>query len=40
MLLILAYARANASILAPLSYIQLIWSTVIGLVLFGNFPDA
>jgi drug/metabolite transporter (DMT)-like permease len=40
MLLILAYARANASILAPLSYIQLIWSTVMGLVLFGNFPDA
>jgi len=40
MLMILAYARAPASILAPLSYLQLIWSTVIGLVLFGNFPDA
>ena len=40
LLLILAYARAPASTLAPLSYVQLIWSTVIGLVWFGNFPDA
>jgi drug/metabolite transporter (DMT)-like permease len=39
LLLILAYARAPASTLAPLSYIQLIWSTGIGLVWFGNFPD-
>jgi drug/metabolite transporter (DMT)-like permease len=39
LLLILAYARAPASTLAPFSYIQLIWSTVIGLVWFGNFPD-
>ncbi len=40
LLMILAYARAPASTLAPLSYLQLIWSTVVGLVLFGNFPDA
>jgi drug/metabolite transporter (DMT)-like permease len=40
LLLILAYARAPASTLAPLSYLQLIWSTVLGLALFGNFPDA
>jgi drug/metabolite transporter (DMT)-like permease len=40
LLLILAYARAPASTLAPLSYVQLIWSTGIGLVWFGNFPDA
>jgi drug/metabolite transporter (DMT)-like permease len=39
LLMILAYARAPASTLAPLSYLQLIWSTVLGLVLFGNFPD-
>jgi drug/metabolite transporter (DMT)-like permease len=39
LLLILAYARAPASTLAPLSYIQLIWSTAIGFVWFGNFPD-
>ena len=29
-----------ASTLAPLSYIQLLWSTGLGLVLFANFPDA
>ena len=39
LLLILAYARAPASTLAPLSYLQLIWSTTLGLILFGNFPD-
>jgi drug/metabolite transporter (DMT)-like permease len=39
LLLILAYARAPASSLAPLSYLQLIWSTILGLLLFGNFPD-
>ena len=39
LLLILAYARAPASTLAPFSYVQLIWSTAIGLVWFGNFPD-
>jgi drug/metabolite transporter (DMT)-like permease len=39
LLMILAYARAPASTLAPLSYLALIWSTVLGLVLFGNFPD-
>ena len=40
LLLILAYARAPASTLAPLSYLQLIWSTVLGWLLFRNFPDA
>ncbi len=39
LLLILAYARAPASTLAPLSYVQLIWSTAIGFVWFANFPD-
>ncbi len=39
LLMILAYARAAASTLAPMSYIQLIWSVALGLVLFGNFPD-
>jgi drug/metabolite transporter (DMT)-like permease len=39
LLLILAYARAPASTLAPLSYVQLIWSTGIGFVWFDNFPD-
>jgi drug/metabolite transporter (DMT)-like permease len=40
LLLILAYARAPASTLAPLSYLQLIWSTAIGFLLFASFPDA
>jgi drug/metabolite transporter (DMT)-like permease len=39
LLLILAYARAPASTLAPLSYLQLVWSTSFGLLMFGNFPD-
>ena len=39
LLLILAYARAPASTLAPFSYVALIWSTAIGFVWFGNFPD-
>lgn len=39
LLMILAYARAPASTLAPLSYLQLIWSTTLGLVLFSTFPD-
>jgi drug/metabolite transporter (DMT)-like permease len=38
-LILRSYARAPASTLAPLSYVQLIWSTGIGLVWFGNFPD-
>lgn len=40
LLLILAYTRAPASTLAPLSYLQLIWSTAIGWAVFDNFPDA
>ena len=40
LLLILAYARAPASTLAPLSYLQLIWSTTVGFLLFGTFPDS
>lgn len=39
LLLILAYARAPASTLAPFSYVALIWSMAIGLFWFGNFPD-
>ena len=39
LLMILAYARAPASTLAPLSYIQLITSTALGYFLFGSFPD-
>ncbi|MBS7809861.1 DMT family transporter [Roseococcus pinisoli] len=39
-LLVLAYARAPASLLAPLSYTQLIWASVAGVLVFGDWPDA
>ncbi|MCW8085764.1 DMT family transporter [Sabulicella glaciei] len=38
-LLVLAHARAPASILAPLSYSQLVWATLAGVVVFGDSPD-
>ena len=38
-LLVLAYARAPASLLAPMSYTQLIWATVSGVVVFSDWPD-
>lgn len=37
-LVILAHARAPASILAPFSYTQLIWTVLLGYVLFGDVP--
>lgn len=38
-LLVLAYARAPASLLAPLSYTQLVWASLSGLLVFGDWPD-
>jgi len=38
-LLVLAYARAPASLLAPMSYTQLIWATGSGVLVFGDWPD-
>jgi drug/metabolite transporter (DMT)-like permease len=38
-LLVLAYARAPASLLAPLSYTQLVWATLAGWWVFGDAPD-
>jgi drug/metabolite transporter (DMT)-like permease len=38
-LLILAHARAPASVLAPFFYSQLIWATLIGTIVFGESPD-
>jgi drug/metabolite transporter (DMT)-like permease len=38
-LLVLAYARAPASLLAPLSYTQLVWASLAGLLVFGDWPD-
>ena len=38
-LAVLAYRHAPASVLAPLSYAQLIWSSVLGWQVFGHVPD-
>lgn len=38
-LMVLAYARAPASLLAPLSYSQLVWATLAGVLVFGEHPD-
>jgi drug/metabolite transporter (DMT)-like permease len=34
-----AFERAPASVLAPFSYTELIWSVTAGYVIFGDFPD-
>jgi drug/metabolite transporter (DMT)-like permease len=39
-LLVLAYERAPASLVAPLSYAGMLFATLYGLVLFGEAPDA
>ena len=39
-LVILAHARAPASILAPFSYTQLLWMVISGFVVFGDVPHA
>ena len=39
LLLIFAYARASASMLAPFVYVQLIGATAYGLVFFNSWPD-
>ena len=38
-LLIKGFEVAPASLLAPFIYTQLIWVTIIGYIVFGNFPD-
>ena len=39
-LFILAFQRAPASALTPFTYMQLVFATLIGWVVFGDFPDA
>jgi drug/metabolite transporter (DMT)-like permease len=39
-LLIAAFGRAGASVLAPFSYSQMLWATVLGYVIFNTIPDA
>lgn len=38
-LLVLAHTRAPASLLAPLSYSQLIWAMLAGILVFSDWPD-
>jgi len=39
LLLIRAYDYANASLLVPMHYTQLVWVLLLGYVVFGDFPD-
>ncbi|MDJ0825218.1 MAG: DMT family transporter [Rhodobacter sp.] len=39
LLLIAAYRRADAAIVAPMQYSQILWATVFGAVVFGETPD-
>lgn len=38
-LMVLAFARAPASVLAPMSYTQLVWAGFAGVLVFGDWPD-
>ena len=38
-LMVLAFARAPVSLLAPLSYTQMIWAVLAGMLVFADFPD-
>ena len=38
-LTVLAFQRAPASLLAPFTYVQLLWATTLGYLVFGNLPD-
>jgi len=40
MALIVAFERAEASMVAPFAYTELIWATLSGALVFGDFPDA
>ena len=39
-LFILAFQRAPASALTPFTYLQVVFATLIGWLVFGDFPDA
>ena len=39
-LIVRAYDHAEASLLAPLAYTEMVTSTILGLLFFGDFPDA
>ena len=37
--MVLAFRYADASVLAPFSYTQLLWVSILGFFLFGEVPD-
>jgi drug/metabolite transporter (DMT)-like permease len=39
LVMIRAFQCAPASLLAPFSYVQMVWATALGLLIFGDFPD-
>jgi drug/metabolite transporter (DMT)-like permease len=39
-IVVLAFRYADASVLAPFSYTQLLWVSILGFVVFGEVPDA
>ena len=39
-LFILAFNRAPASALTPFTYMQVVWATLVGWIVFQDFPDA
>lgn len=38
-IIVLAFQRAPASALTPFTYAQLLWATLLGWIVFGDFPD-
>ena len=38
-LMVLAFARAPVSLLAPMSYTQMIWAVLAGILVFSDYPD-
>ena len=38
-IVVLAFRYADASVLAPFSYSQLVWATMLGFLIFGDVPD-
>ena len=39
LLMVAAFARANASLLAPFQYVELVSATILGFVVFEDFPE-
>ena len=39
-LIVLAFAHAPAVVLAPLNYLEIVSATILGYIVFGNFPDS